>query len=116
MRGRSFLATAAVLSLLTLGGGAGTAAAPFPNQRAKRPQSLVLQHHGIVSQLDAYTGRITTKRGLCVLINPNAETTYRLDDQHKAKHFLGKDVIVIGSRDIIKNTIHVSEIRFNKSS
>ena len=117
MRERNFLATVSVISLLAFSMGARAATPLYPSQGTKRGQPVALRHQGLARQIkDAYTGRIANKRGFCVLINPNSETTYQLDDQHKAKRFLGKDVIVIGTRDIIKNTIHVSEIRFNKSS
>jgi hypothetical protein len=84
--------------------------------QAGRAQPLAFRHRAAVAQPDAYTGRIAQRRGFCVLINTNSGTTYQLDDQHKAKHYIGKDVIVIGTRQLMHNLIHVYEIRFNKSS
>jgi hypothetical protein len=116
MRTGTFLATIAASSLLALVIWPDTAPAFSRSPSAKRRPPAALRQQREEREADAYTGRIATKRGFCVLVNPNSETTYGLDDQHKAKRFLGKDVIVIGTRNILKNTIHVSEIRFNKSS
>ena len=43
--------------------------------------------------------------------NPDAKTTYKLDDQEKAKEFAGKNVKVSGTLDAATNTIHVTEIK-----
>ena len=112
---KKLLRTVAVFGSLALAAGTVLALADSQPRDAERSRPAASQQNRR-QQADGYTGRIAKRRGFCVLINPNAETTYKLDDQHKARRFVGKDVIVIGTRDLIKNTIHVSEIRFNKSS
>lgn len=114
MTKRNFLAIVAVSGSFALA--IGPVLSRADSQRRSPEQTRTAASRHAQQMADAYTGRIAKRRGFCVLINPNAETTYKLDDQHKARRFVGKDVIVIGTRDIIKNTIHVSEIRFNKSS
>jgi hypothetical protein len=113
MKKEHFLARVVAFGSLVVGIGLGVTVAWCQTGRA---QPVALQHQTQGSQLDAYTGRIAKRRGFCVLINTNSGTTYRLDDQHKAERFLGKGVIVIGTRQLMHNLIHVYEIRFNKSS
>lgn len=116
MKKLSFLATvgacAAFAAMLCL-----AQAATLPQAAASsRPDSSSVRRQHDQQQEEAYTGRITRKRGYYVLVNTNSGTTYRLDDQHKARRFFGKNVIVIGTLDATSDTIHVSEIRSNKSS
>ena len=42
--------------------------------------------------------------------DPNAKTTYKLDDQEKAQQYVGKNVKITGTLDASTNTIHVSDI------
>ena len=42
--------------------------------------------------------------------DPNNKTTYKLDDQEKAKQYVGKNVKVTGTLDAATNTIHVAAI------
>jgi hypothetical protein len=116
MNTKSFLATVTILGSLGFVVGLGATAAASQAGGAERSQSVAARHQRQAAQDDAYTGRIAKRLGSCVLINPNTETTYKLDDQHKALHFVGKDVLVIGTLNLIHKTIHVAEIRFNKSS
>jgi hypothetical protein len=81
---------------------------PDPEQPAARGRHA--------EPLQAYSGWIVREDGYYVLINTNSRLTYRLDNQRKAKRFAGRDVIVIGTLDTVRNVIHVSEIRPNKSS
>jgi Protein of unknown function (DUF5818) len=113
MKSKNFLARVLAFGSLVFAIGLGVTVAWC---QASRAQPVSMRHHTGGSQADAYTGRIAKRRGFCVLINTNSGTTYQLDDQHKAKRFLGKGVIVIGTRQLMHNLIHVYEIRFNKSS
>lgn len=114
MKKKRFLARVAACGPLVLGIGLGVTAGWCQVGRAS---PMGLRHQAVRSQPDAYTGRIAKRRGsCCVLINTNSGTIYQLDDQHKAQRYLGKGVIVIGTRQLMRNLIHVYEIRFNKSS
>jgi hypothetical protein len=116
MNNRSFLATVTSIGSLSLMIGLGATAAVSQLRGAQRTQPRTARHQRQAAQDDAYTGRIARRLGSCVLVNPNTETTYQLDDQHKAMRFLGKDVLVIGTLNVVHKRIHVAEIRFNKSS
>ncbi len=41
---------------------------------------------------------------------PDSKATYKLDDQEKAKQYVGKSVKVTGTLDSATNTIHVASI------
>jgi hypothetical protein len=81
-----------------------------PPASAKSPGTARAQQ-----QAQAYSGWIIRRDGDYVLVNANDETTYQLDDQHKARKYAGKSVIVIGTLNLKDDTIHVSEIRHNNS-
>jgi hypothetical protein len=54
-------------------------------------------------------GNLVLKTGYATS-DPSAKTTYKLDDQDKAKPYVGKNVKVTGTLDASTNTIHVSDI------
>jgi hypothetical protein len=55
-----------------------------------------------------FMGTVTLTKGDYVLRSGDKE--YKLDDQTKAKQFVGKDVKVLGSLDRQNNQIHVESI------
>lgn len=57
-----------------------------------------------------FTGQIEQEKGALVLIDPVAKVTYQLNDQMRAKRFVGKQVRVIGKLEMKSNTIHVDTI------
>ena len=57
-----------------------------------------------------FVGTISKEGENCVLKDTATNVTYQLDDQAKAKKYLGKDVKVTGSFDANSNTIHVEMI------
>ncbi|HTV54271.1 MAG TPA: hypothetical protein VMI06_05085 [Terriglobia bacterium] len=116
MKKQGFLATVTIIGSLGLVVVLGAMAAAPQLRGTERTRPVAARHRQQPAQDDAYTGRIVKRLGSCVLVNPNTETTYVLDNQHKAMPFLGKDVLVIGTLNLIRKTIHVAEIRFNKSS
>jgi len=63
-----------------------------------------------------YTGKIVSMNGRLVLKNETGPGAYQLDDQTKASHYKGKDVIVTGSVDASGKTIHVLYIEPGNSS
>jgi hypothetical protein len=58
----------------------------------------------------AFTGTIVKQQGKLILKDTMSESSYLLDDQAKAKPFVGKQVKVVGKLDADTNTIHVQTI------
>jgi len=58
----------------------------------------------------AFTGRVMKERDRFVLNDPVTKMSYQLDDQSKAKPYLGKQVKVTGKLEMNSNTIHVASI------
>ena len=87
------------------------------NARATNPQANAPAQEAQEQQKSqTFVGTIGQSKGTLVLKtgyatkDPNTKTTYKLDDQEKAKQFEGKNVKVTGTLDASTNTIHVSEI------
>jgi hypothetical protein len=57
-----------------------------------------------------FAGKIVKSGNLLVLSDVEGKTTYKLDDQQKAKQFVNKDVKVIGVLDDSTGVIRVSAI------
>ncbi len=57
-----------------------------------------------------FTGKIAQVNGHYVLQESSGNTSYKLDNEDKAKQFDGQNVKVIGTLDSSSNTIHVSDI------
>jgi uncharacterized protein YdeI (BOF family) len=60
------------------------------------------------NQSASFSGTVVKASGKYVL--KTADANYQLDDQQKAKQFVGKQVKVSGSLDNSTSTIHVSDI------
>jgi uncharacterized protein YdeI (BOF family) len=60
------------------------------------------------SQSTAFTGTVVKTGGKYVL--KTSDMNYQLDDQQKAKRFVGQQVQVSGNLDTNTSTIHVSDI------
>jgi hypothetical protein len=73
----------------------------FPAPSTDDPQS---------QQALAFTGRVTNEQGQLVLKDPVTKMSYQLDDQAKAKPYVGKQVKVIGKLEMKSNTIHIDSI------
>ena len=58
----------------------------------------------------AFTGRIEQEKGSLWLKDQVTKLNYQLDDQERAKKFIGKPVKVKGKLDLKSNTIQVSSI------
>ena len=58
----------------------------------------------------AFTGRVMKEQGQLVLKDPVTKMSYQLDDQAKAKPFVGKQVKVTGKLEMKSNTIHIDGI------
>jgi len=58
----------------------------------------------------SYQGRIAKSGGQLVLEDRAAQTSYKLDDQHKARKYLGKNVKVMATMDARSDLLHVIDI------
>jgi hypothetical protein len=91
------------------------------NALAQRPDqrlgTQVVQAGQSDAQSQTFVGTIGKSHGQEVLKsgyatgNPKSKSTYKLDDQEKAKQYSGKNVKVTGTLDSSTNTIHVSDIQ-----
>jgi hemolysin activation/secretion protein len=61
-------------------------------------------------QAIAFTGRIAIEEGKLVLKDPVTKMSYQLNDQSKAKPYVGKQVKVVGKLEMKSNTIHIDTI------
>jgi hypothetical protein len=84
-----------------------TAAPTSPQpQEVRAPSSNDAQ----TQQALAFTGRVANEQGQLVLQDPVTKMSYRLDDQSKAKPYVGKQVKVIGKLEMKSNTIQIESI------
>lgn len=58
----------------------------------------------------AFTGRVVKVRRQFVLQDPTTKVSYQLDDQSKARPYLGKQVKITGKLEMNSNTIHIDSI------
>jgi hypothetical protein len=58
----------------------------------------------------AFTGHVMEDHGQLVLKDPVTKMSYQLDDQPKARQYVGKQVKVLGKLEMKSNTIHVDNI------
>ncbi len=58
----------------------------------------------------AFTGRVVRMNGQFVLTDPTTKVTYQLNDQPKAKQYLGRQVKVTGKLQMNSNTIQIERI------
>jgi hypothetical protein len=118
---------AAALTLLTFGLASSARAqqtdedsvpaTPNQQQPTTTPKSLPQQQVPASSSDDAqpqpalaFSGRVTSEEGQLVLKDPVTKMTYQLDNQAKAKQYIGKQVKVIGILELKSNTIHINSI------
>ena|SRR5579863_9322718 len=85
-------------------------AASQPDQSGQQPSSPSTDSSSSMQSSDAssFTGTVVKAGGKYVL--KTADANYQLDDQQKAKQFVGQQVKVNGSLDASTSTIHVSDI------
>ena len=63
------------------------------------------------NEMKAFSGTIVKDGNMLVLKDTASKTVFQLDDQAKAKQYVGKEVKVTGSLDASTNTIHVEDIQ-----
>ena len=84
--------------------GQQTSPSTQPSSPSRDSSSSSMQN----SQGTAFTGTVVKAGGKYVL--KTSDMSYQLDDQDKAKQFVGQQVKVNGSLDSNTSTIHVSDI------
>jgi hypothetical protein len=77
-----------------------SASAPEPETDAANPHQSAR----------SFEGRIAKSGGQLVLEDRAATTSYNLDDQVKARKYLGKNVKVMATMDARSNLLHVIDI------
>ena len=58
----------------------------------------------------SFEGRIVKSGGQLVLEDGAAQTSYKLDDQHKARKYVGQNVKIMATMDARSDLLHVIEI------
>jgi hypothetical protein len=58
----------------------------------------------------AFTGRIEPEKGALVLKDPITQLSYQLDDQTRARKFIGKQVKIKGKLEMKSNRIQINSI------
>jgi hypothetical protein len=58
----------------------------------------------------AFTGHIEPEKGALVLKDPITQLSYQLDDQTRARKYVGKQVKIKGKLDLKSNTIQINSI------
>jgi uncharacterized protein YdeI (BOF family) len=88
-----------------------TQSAPAPQQQtAAQSQDQAAQDQMQMQDAKAFNGTIMKEKGKLVLKDTVANVSYQLDDQDKAKPFVGKQVKVVGKLDLDTNLIHIQAI------
>jgi hypothetical protein len=82
-----------------------------PEQQVPAPSSNNAQTgEAQTQQALAFTGRIGNEHGHLVLRDPVTKMSYQLDDESKAKPYLGKQAKIVGKLEMKSNTIHIDSI------
>lgn len=81
-----------------------------PKSPQQQQSSVPTSDDNETQQALAFTGRVTSDQGRLVLNDPVTKMSYQLDDQTKAKPYVGKQVKVIGKLEMKSNTIHIDSI------
>lgn len=106
----SLLRLAAVLALLASLSGLGAQAKAQQPTDSQQPTAAQQQNDMQAEDVKPFNGTILKEKGRLVLKDPAANVSYQLDDQDKAKQFVGKQVKVTGKLDLNTNLIHVENI------
>jgi hypothetical protein len=110
---KRILPSVAMLAVLgsAIGSSAQHTASPSatPGQEGAPPQQ---ETDAATPQQSArsFEGKISTSGEQYVLLDRAAQTSYRLDDQKKAKKYAGKEVKVMATMDPVSNVLHVIDI------
>jgi uncharacterized protein YdeI (BOF family) len=81
---------------------------PTADQQGAQQPSSPSQDSSQTSEGSSFTGTVVKAAGKYVL--KTSDMNYQLDDQQKAKQFVGQQVKVSGTLDSSTSTIHISDI------
>jgi uncharacterized protein YdeI (BOF family) len=81
-----------------------------PQQPVAAQQQAQPQNEAQTQDAKPFNGTIVKEKGKLILKDSVSNVSYQLDDQDKAKQFLGKQVKVTGKLDMNTNVIHVDSI------
>ena len=81
-----------------------------PQSPQQHDSSDAAAHDAQTQDALAFTGRVMKEQGQLVLNDPVTKLNYQLDDQTKARPYIGKQVKVIGKLEMNSNTIHIASI------
>lgn len=111
---KPILSSVALFSALGLAIGASAQQTPSTNPTAPGQEGAPPQQEtdAATPQQSArsFEGKISISGEQYVLLDRAAQTSYRLDDQTKAKKYAGKEVKVIATMDPVSNILHVIDI------
>lgn len=117
----NFLLRIALAFLLVAGTVALTApttaqqAKPDPRQPGAAQPQAEPQDGTQTQDAKPFNGIIMKEKGKLILKDTTTKVNYQLDDQDKAKAFVGKQVKVTGKLDLETNLIHVESIELMES-
>ena len=108
---RSALSAAVVIAGFCYGGQAAIAQNSNPyNVVSAQDQMQQPDSQKPAAETKTFTGKIVKAGNVLVLSDAEGKTTYKLDDQQKAKEFVNKDVKVTGVLDASTGMIRVTAI------
>jgi hypothetical protein len=113
---KRLLSTVALLGLSGLGINLSAQQTPStPSQAGSTPQQAETDASRAQQSARSFEGKIAKSGHELVLQESSTQTSYKLDDQDKAKQFEGKNVKVIATVDPSTNTLHVVDITRSES-
>jgi hypothetical protein len=80
------------------------------NSNPSAQDQMQPDHQKPAAETKTFAGKIVKAGNTLVLSDPEGKTTYKLDDQQKAKEFVNKDVKVTGVLDASTGMIRVTAI------
>jgi hypothetical protein len=101
------LSAAMVIAGFCCAGQMAIAQSPSPGIQDQMQQT---DNQKAASETRTFEGKIVKAGKLLVLSDTEGKTTYKLDDQQKAKEYVNKDVKVTGVLDASTGMIHVTVI------
>jgi len=107
---RTALPTAMLVAGLCSAGPTATAQNSNPKAVSAQDQMQQPDNQKPAAETKTFAGKIVKAGNALVLSDSEGKTTYRLDDQQKAKEFVNKDVKVTGVLDDSTGMIRVTTI------